>query len=130
MNHDGITELKPEERSPKFDLQQPNISQAAAGGFLILMGTIVMMGIMDMTLFGRSAWWLIPLLPAYWIGFAAYRRYREDGRFTSCVLAIAFWGLLPFVYLVVGLLGFKVGALWPLSLIVIGISFLLFGPGK
>ena len=129
MNQDVITELKAEERIPKLDFQQPHISQFA-GGFLILIGTIFMMGMLDMTLFGRSAWWLIPLLLAYWLGFAAYRRYREDGRFTSRILAITFWGLLPFAYLVAGLLGFNVGALWPLSLIVVGISFFLFGPGK
>ena len=100
------------------------------GAFLIFVGVIFLLGMSGITILGYSPWMLMALVPVYWIGVAAYRRYKEDGRLTSGVLAIAVFGLLPFAYIAAMALGFNVSGLWPLGIIAVGLSFILFGAGK
>lgn len=101
--------------------------QVFAGGFMLLMGGIFLLGSLDITVFGRSAWWLVPLLPIYWILIVAYRSYRQDGRFSRRVFAILIWALLPFAYILAAPLGFDAGAIWPLGIIAVGVGMLLYG---
>ena len=101
--------------------------QVFAGGFMLLMGGIFLLGSLDITVFGRSAWWLAALLPVYWILVVAYRIYRQDGRISRRVFAILIWGLLPFAYIVAAPLGLNVAAIWPLGLIAAGAGMLLYG---
>jgi hypothetical protein len=101
-----------------------------AGGFLILMGLIFFLGMTGVSILGKSAWMLIALLPVYWIGVMAYKRYREDGRLSPRVFSILVFGLPPFAYIAAIFLGLNVSALWPVGLIAVGVSFLLFGSRK
>jgi hypothetical protein len=100
------------------------------GAFMVLMGAIFLMGTSGITIAGHSPSMLIALLPIYWIGVSAYRRYKEDGRLTRRVFSIAVFSVLPFAYMAAMALGYSVSGLWPLGIIVVGVSFLLFGGSK
>lgn len=96
------------------------------GAFMVLMGAIFLMGTSGITFAGHSPWMLMALLPVYWIGVTAYRCYKEEGRFTRRVFSIAVLGVLPFAYFTVLALGYNVSGLWPLGIIVVGVSFILY----
>jgi hypothetical protein len=95
------------------------------GAFMVFMGAIFLMGTSGITIGGHSPSMLIALLPIYWIGVSAYRRYKEDGRLTRRVFSIAVFAVLPFAYMAAMALGYSVSGLWPLGIIVVGVSFLL-----
>lgn len=100
------------------------------GAFMVLTGAIFLMGTSGITIAGHSPWMLVALLPVYWIGVTAYRRYKEDGRLTRRVFSIAVFGVLPFVYIAALALGYSISGLWPLGIIAVGVSILLFGGRK
>jgi hypothetical protein len=100
------------------------------GAFMVLMGAIFLMGTSGITIAGHSPSMLIALLPIYWIGVSAYRRYKEEGRLTRRVFSIAVFGVLPFAYMAAMALGYSVSGLWPLGIIVVGVSFVLYGGSK
>jgi hypothetical protein len=100
------------------------------GAFMVLMGVIFLMGTAGITIAGHSPSMLIALVPIYWIGLSAYRRYKEDGRLTRRVFSIAVFSVLPFAYMAAMALGYSVSGLWPLGIIVVGVSFLLLSSSK
>ena len=100
------------------------------GAFMILTGAIFLMGTSGITIAGHSPSMLVALLPIYWIGVSAYRRYKEDGRLTRRVFSIAVFAVLPFAYMAAMALGYSVSGLWPLGIIVVGVSFVLLGGSK
>lgn len=100
------------------------------GAFMLLAGVIFLMGTSGITFAGRNPWMLVALLPAYWIGVTAYRCYKEEGRLTRRVFSIAVFGVLPFAYIAALALGYSVSGLWPLGIIAVGVSFVLFGGSK
>ncbi len=100
------------------------------GAMMVLIGAIFLMGTTGFTIAGRSPTMLIALVPIYWIGVSAYRRYQEDRRLTRRVFSIAIFAVLPFAYMAAMALGYSVSGLWPLGIIVVGISFLLLFSSK
>lgn len=100
------------------------------GAIMILMGAIFLMGTSGITIAGHSPSMLIALVPIYWIGMSAYKRYKKDGRLTRRVFSIAVFALLPFAYMAAMALGYNVSGLWPLGIIVVGVSFVLYGSSK
>ena len=100
------------------------------GAFMVLTGAIFLMGTSGITIAGHSPSMLIALLPIYWIGVSAYRRYKEDGRLTRRFFSIAVFSVLPFAYMAAMALGYSVSGLWPLGIIAVGVSILLFGGRK
>ena len=100
------------------------------GAFMVLIGAIFLMGTSGITIAGRSPWMLVALLPVYWIGVTAYRCYKEEGRLTRRVFSIAVFAVLPFAYMAAMALGYSVSGLWPLGIIAVGVSFLLYGGSK
>ena len=100
------------------------------GALMIFMGVIFFMGTSGITFAGHSPTMLVALVPIFWIGVAAYRRYEEDGRLTGRVISIAIFAVLPFAYIAAMLLGYSISGLWPLGIIVVGISFLLMGSSR
>jgi hypothetical protein len=100
------------------------------GAFMLLTGAIFLLGTSGLTIAGRSPWMLVALLPVYWIGVTAYRRYQEDGRLTRRVFSIAVFSMVPLVYIAALALGYTVSGLWPLGIIAVGVSMLLFGGSK
>lgn len=96
------------------------------GAFMVLMGAIFLMGTSGITFAGRSPWMLVGLLPVFWIGVMAYRCYREEGRLTRRVLGIAVFGVLPLAYTAALALGYSVSGLWPLGILAVGVSILLY----
>jgi Bovine immunodeficiency virus surface protein (SU) len=100
------------------------------GAFMVLTGAIFLMGTSGITFAGHSPWMLVALLPVYWIGVTAYRCYKEEGRLTRRVFSIAVFGVLPFAYIAALALGYSVSGLWPLGIIAVGVSLLLFGGSK
>ena len=100
------------------------------GAFMVLTGAIFLMGTSGITIAGRSPSMLVALLPIYWIGVSAHRRYKEEGRLTRRVFSIAVFAVLPFAYMAAMALGYSVSGLWPLGIIAVGVSFLLFGSSK
>jgi hypothetical protein len=100
------------------------------GAFMVFMGAIFLMGTAGITIAGHSPSMLIALVPIYWIGVSAYRRYKEDGRLTRHVFSIAVFAVLPFAYMAAMALGYSVSGLWPLGIIAVGVSFILYGGSK
>lgn len=98
--------------------------------FMLFVGAIFLMGTSGITFGGYSPSMLIGLLPIYLIGVAAYSRYKAQGRLSRRVLGIAVFAVLPLAYMVAMALGYTVSGLWPLGIIVVGVSFLLLGGGK
>jgi hypothetical protein len=100
------------------------------GPFMLLTGAIFLMGTAGITFAGHSPWMLVALLPIYWIGVSAYRCYREEGRLTRRVFGIAIFAVLPLAYVTTLALGYTVSGLWPLGIMVVGLSFILFSTSK
>ncbi len=100
------------------------------GVFMVLMGAIFLMGTAGITIGGYSPSILIALVPIYWIAVSAYRRYKEDGRLTRRVFSIAVFAVLPFAYMAAMALGYSVSGLWPLGILVVGVSFILYSGRK
>ncbi len=100
------------------------------GALMVLTGAIFLMGTSGLTIGGYSPSMLIGLVPIFWIGVSAYRRYQEDGRLTRRVFSIAVFAVLPFAYMAAMALGYSVSGLWPLGLIAVGVSFILFRGSK
>lgn len=100
------------------------------GVFMVFMGAIFLMGTAGITIGGHSPSMLIALVPIYWIGLSAYRRYKRDGRLTRRVFSIAIFAVLPFAFMAAMALGYSVSGLWPLGVIVVGVSFILYGSSK
>lgn len=97
------------------------------GASMILAGVIFLLGTSGITIGGHSPSMLLALFPIIWIAVAAYRRYQEDGRLTRRVVSIAVFAVLPFAYIAAMALGYSISGLWPLGIIVVGVSFLLLG---
>jgi hypothetical protein len=95
------------------------------GALMVLMGAVFLLGTAGITIAGRSPTMLIGLVPIFWIGLSAYRRYQEDGRLTRRVFSIAVFAVLPFAYMAAMALGYSISGLWPLGLIAVGVSFIL-----
>lgn len=95
------------------------------GAFMIFAGVIFLMATSGITIAGRSPWMLVGLLPVFWIGLTAYRCYKEEGGLTRRVFSIAVFAVLPFAYMVAMVLGYSISGLWPLGIIVVGVSFIL-----
>ncbi len=100
------------------------------GAVMILVGVIFLMGTSGITILGYSPWMLFALVPVYAIGVAAYKCYKEEGRLTRRVFAIAVFALVPLTYIAAMVLGFSISGLWPLGIIAVGVSFALLGTGK
>jgi hypothetical protein len=100
------------------------------GAFMVFLGAIFLLGTSGITIAGRSPSLLIALLPMYLIGVAAYRRYKEEGRLTRRVFSIAVFAVLPFAYMTAMALGYRVSGLWPLGILVVGVSIILFRGSK
>ena len=49
------------------DTQDQRQAEVFNGGFFVIMGSIFFLGMSDVTIFGRSPWLLVGLLPTYWI---------------------------------------------------------------
>ena len=100
------------------------------GAFMIFAGAIFLMGTAGITIGGHSPSMLLALVPIFWIAVAAYRRYQADCRLTRRVISIAVFAVLPFAYMAAMALGYSVSGLWPLGVIVVGVSFILFRGSK
>jgi len=100
------------------------------GPLMILTGSIFLMGTAGITIAGHSPSMLLALFPIYWIGASAYRRYKEDGRLTRRVFSIAVFAVLPFAFIAAMVLGYSISDLWPLGIIVVGVSFVLLRGSK
>lgn len=100
------------------------------GAFMVLMGAIFLLGASGITIAGHSPWMLVALLPLYWIIVTAYRCYKEEGRLTRRVFSIAVFGVLPIAYIAALALGYSVSGLWPLGIITVGVSFILYSGSK
>jgi hypothetical protein len=100
------------------------------GALMVFTGAIFLMGTSGITIAGHSPSLLIGLVPIFWIGVSAYRRYQEDGRLTRRVFGIAVFAVLPFAYMAAMVLGYSVSGLWPLGIIAVGVSFILFRASK
>lgn len=117
-----------------FDTQEHSTNEREGrrqvGGFLIIMGGIFLLGVSEVSILGQSPSVLMALIPLYWIGVAAHRRYKEEGRLSGRVFSILVFGTLPFVYVGASILDLGMGSIWPVGLIAAGVSYILFNSGK
>jgi hypothetical protein len=122
--------MKHEAFDPIDSHADAKVSSNLLGGFIIVMGVIMLLGATGISIAGTSPWLLFALLPVYWIVATAHRHFKEDGRVSRRVVSLLAFGLLPFAYVGGAILGLNVAAIWPIGLIVVGASFILFGSGK
>lgn len=101
-------------------------SNSAQGGFQILLGILFLLAMSGVSIFGRSIWFVMGLVPVYWIVVSAYRLYQEDGYLSNRVFATMSCSLFPFIFMVAAIVGMDMGRLWPIALIAIGVSTILF----
>jgi hypothetical protein len=122
MNDETIQEFKNKEK--ETETKRANMF---GGIFMILMGGIALLAFSGLEVFGRSPWILFALLPVFWIVFAAYNKYVENGRkINRQVASILVFGLIPFAYILFPMLGLSVNVLWPMTMIFIGLGIILF----
>lgn len=100
-------------------------SNSAQGGFQILLGIVFLLAMSGVSIFGRSIWLVMGLLPVYWIAVSAYKHYREDGYLSNRVLATMICSLFPFVFITAAIVGIDMGRIWPIALIAIGAATIL-----
>jgi hypothetical protein len=100
-------------------------SNSAQGGFQILLGIVFLFAMSGVSIWGRSIWFVMGLLPVYWMVVSAYRLYREDGYLSNRVIATLSCALFPFVFIVAAVVGIDMGRLWPIALIAIGATTVL-----
>jgi hypothetical protein len=100
-------------------------SHYVQGGFQILLGIVFLLAMSGVSIFGRSIWLLMGLLPVYWMVVSAYRYYREDGNLSNRVLATLICSLFPFVFIAAAIAGIDMGRIWPIALIAIGATTIL-----
>ncbi len=100
-------------------------SNSAQGGFQMLLGIVFLLAISGASIFGRSIWLVMGLLPVYWIVVRAYHLYREDGYVSNRVLATLMCSLFPFVFIAATIVGINMERLWPIALIAIGATTIL-----
>ena len=110
---------------PKHTPERIEQSNAAQGGFQILLGISFLLAIYGASVFGSSIWLVIGLAPVYWVGLKAYRLYREDGYVSNRVLNTMLSCLFPFVFIVAIIAGFDMSRLWPIALIIAGAATIL-----
>jgi hypothetical protein len=100
--------------------------QQQRGGFLIVLGVLLLLGMSDLDLFGYSPWVIMALLPVYWFAIAAYRIYQREGVINRRVLYALIPMLFPFFFVGSAMLGFNLAKVWPVGAIAIGLVYLLF----
>jgi hypothetical protein len=105
--------------------ERNNQSNSAQGGFQILLGIVFLLAMSGVSIFGRSIWLVMGLLPVYWIVVSAYRLYREDGYLSNRVLAMMICSLFPFVFIAAAIVGINMGRIWPIALIAVGATTIL-----
>ena len=115
-----------EQREPEWIRNNRSLGRIT-GGMMILVGAIYLLGMSGVRISGYSPWILMALVPGFWTGLLAFKSYRRDGRISGRVIALAGVSLIPFAFVAAAMPGFNVGALWPLGLIGIGVSCLVFG---
>ncbi len=104
--------------------QQHRIGAWLGGLGLVLLGLVFLLNNLGYLVIGN--WWaLFILLPAIGEYVNAYMQYRDAGRFTASVRGSVIGGII--FTLIAALLLFELdwGKLWPLFIIVAGISGLL-----
>jgi len=94
------------------------------GAILILLGVIFLL--QNTGIFTLANWWaLFILIPALGAFGNAWSQYREAGRFDSQARGSLIGGLLLSIVAGIFLFGLDWGRIWPVFLIVGGISLLL-----
>jgi hypothetical protein len=122
MNNDQNQELKNQEKEAAA-----NKNNIMVGISMLLIGGIALLNVSGIEILGRSPWMLVALLPVGWIIMAAYNKYVENGRqLNKQVAFILLFGLIPFAYILFPTLGLSVNVLWPMTMIFIGLGFVLF----
>ena len=57
--------------------------------------------------------------------YGGWQAYQQDGRLTGRVISRLIWAIFPFIFVLPWYLGINIANLWPLMLILIGITMLL-----
>lgn len=121
MNNYSNQELKNQEKEIAA-----NNNNIMVGLSIMLVGGIVLLNASGIEILGRSPSMLMALLPIGWIIMAAYNKYLENGRkLNKHVAVILLFALIPFAYMLFPILGLSVNLLWPMSMIFIGLCFVL-----
>jgi hypothetical protein len=94
------------------------------GVVLILVGSVLLFA--NLTGYELRNWWaLFILIPAISNFNQAYAAYRSSGKFDKGGVTFAFWGLFFVLLSGTFLLGFSIGAIWPVFLILGGLMLIL-----
>jgi uncharacterized membrane protein HdeD (DUF308 family) len=96
------------------------------GVLLILLGVIFLLQNLGIP-FLTNWWALFILIPAFWSYVAAWDSVQENSRLTRRAASSLTVALILTILAVVLLLGWQVGLLWPIFLIVGGLALLLTG---
>lgn len=99
-------------------------SNRLTGGLLLITGIIFFLGMSGQSILGFNPWYLMGLLPIYWIVANVYRLYKTEGRITPYIFIPLLFIIFPIGFIAASMLGFDLYKLWPLTLIIGGIWFL------
>lgn len=102
-------------------------SNRLTGGLLVIMGLIFFFGMSGQSIFGLSPWYLMGLIPIYWMVANVYRLYKTEGRITPYIFIPLLFAIFPIGFIAASILGFDFYKLWPLVIIICGLWFLFSG---
>ncbi len=107
---------------------QPQFSKLGSGLFMVLLGGIFLtLNYFDgWDGFGGKTWLIFLLIPVFGVLMGVYQRYEANGRQLNAeVLTPLLWGLFPFAFVTLLTLGVQMQLLWPLVLVIIGLTILV-----
>lgn len=96
------------------------------GLFLIFIGLVYFLPTTGIIEWG-SIWIFFAILPAFWVAYGGWRQYQEQGYLSRQTIVGLMWGLFPFAFIGLIFSGVDVGRLWPLVLVLVGISIMIGG---
>jgi hypothetical protein len=131
--YDEVERLKEEEREPESGERAARTRPEKRSSGLVIGLVLIVLGFVFLVenLFGFSLfenWWaLFILIPAVHSLSDGWRKYQATGSWGGSASGSLVWGLALTGLALIFLFGLDIGNLWPLFLILIGLSLLLKG---
>ena len=108
------------------DMKSNNGSQLFMGFFFIALGVFYFLPVQGLISWQMTGM-LFAFLPAGFVMYSAWAEYRATGRVSKELMIRTMWGLFPFAFFGLWILGVSPGKLWPLVLVIIGATMIIGG---
>ncbi len=121
-----VKEMKEQEQQ---STESTAVTSARLMGIAFVLMGIALVGVNllgSWELFGGKTWLIFLLIPVAGALGTSYRNYVNNGRrMNGRVLTGALWALFPFAMLAAWSLGMRWTDMWPLTLVLIGVTIVL-----